>query len=300
MPADAPIDPARVSSWPEADVLEALDRWTAAIPARRLVEVPSIPHQEALIVGDTHADWPTSEYLAARFLLGAEPKARWVALGDYVDRTPPELPLGSLRNALYLLSLRAALPDRVLLLRGNHETQRRISGGMHALRDEAEELWGGPGVADRIEDLFDRLPLAARTESGAYLAHAGFPLDTNREWRAALEDDSDQLLLQVVWNDVEGSPACGHRGIEQTPIRRDNLEAFLDRSDTSVFLRGHDPDIAGRFLFDGRLLTVHSTRVFGWAGLTVATIPLGERMRRLEPRSLLRLSFPQIPGARRG
>jgi hypothetical protein len=294
----APIDPREVTAWSEGYALEQLDRWEGRIPARSLAEIPSVPGGEALVVGDSHGDWPTVEMLIGRFLSGAGARARWIALGDYVDRTPNGLPQGSLRNALYLLSLRAARPDAVVLLRGNHETQRQIPAGMHFVRDEAEALWGSPVVAERIQDLFDRLPLAAVTESGAYLAHAGFPLGPGDDWRAELASASERVLFEVVWNDVEMSPACGHRGVDQEPIGQENLERFLSRAGCSVFLRGHDPDMAGQLLFGGRVLTVHGARVFPRAGLTVASLPLGEPARELSESSVHRLSFPPLPARR--
>ncbi len=295
---DRPIDPREISSWDGTEALERLDRWAERWPARALEELPSARGAEATVLGDTHGDWPTVEWLAAQFLEGPRSTARWIALGDFVDRTPPSLPQGSLRNAMYLLSLKAAYPDRVTLLRGNHETQRRIPAGMASVADEARELWGVAPVAERVQDLFDRLPLAARTESGAYLAHAGFPMARSGDWRAELAAESERVLLEVVWNDVEGSPACGQRGIEQEPIRASNLETFLARSDCRVFLRGHDPDIAGQFRFDRRLLTVHSTRVFERAGLTLARLPLDGAVARLSASSLLRLPFPPLPTRR--
>jgi len=254
-----------------------------------------VPGGEALVVGDSHGDWPTVEMLVERFFSGPEARSRWIALGDYVDRTPKGLPQGSLRNALYLLSLRAAFPESVVLLRGNHETQRRIPAGMHFVHDEAVELWGTPAVGERVQDLFDRLPLAAVTESGAYLAHAGFPLGPGGDWKTELASSSERVLFEVVWNDVEMSPSCGHRGVDQEPIRRENLERFLSRAGCTVFVRGHDPDMAGQILFGRRLLTVHGARVFARAGLTVASVPLGEPVRELSETMLRSLSFPPLP-----
>lgn len=298
-PPDArPIDPVEISSWDEAGALEFLDRWEGRIPARTLVDIPEIPEGEALVLGDSHGDWPTVQMLVGRFLDGPEARDRWIALGDYVDRTPDRLPQGSVRNALYVLSLRATFPDRVVLLRGNHETQRQIPGDMHSLRDEAKELWGSPEVAERIQDLFDRLPLAAVTESGVYLAHAGYPMDPQRNWRTELASSTERVLFEAVWNDVEMSPAYGHRGIDQEPIRQANLESFLSRAGCSVFLRGHDPDMAGKILFGGRVLTVHGARVFEGAGLTVASVPLGGPIRRLTNSMVQALPFPPLPARR--
>lgn len=297
--APTPIDPVEVSTWAEAEALEQLDLWESVIPARTFEEIPEQRDAEAVVLGDTHGDWPTTRLLVDRYLHGPRARARWIALGDYVDRTPRGLPQGSLRNALYVLSLRAALPERVTLLRGNHETQRQMPAGMHALQDESRELWGSTTVAERTQDLFDRLPLAARTQSGLYLAHAGFPMGGDGPLADSFREISERLLSEVVWNDVEGSPACGHRGIDQEPIRAGNLASFLARSDSDALLRGHDPDIAGTLLFEGRLLTVHGSRVFSAAGLTTATVPLGGRVRRLTPSMLERLEFPPLPARRR-
>ena len=295
MTGTVPIDPVEVSGWDEAHALELLDRWESAIPRRSLAEVPERQGGQAVVLGDSHADWPTTRWLAERFLLGGESVAGFFALGDFVDRTPARLPQGSLRNALFLLSLQAAHPDRVVLLRGNHETQRQIPGTMRDVLSESTELFGTPTVGDRIEDLFDRLPLAALTASGVYMAHAGFPFPSEGEWREALRAASVRTLEQVVWNDVEGSPTCGGRGILQEPIREGHLKEFLARSGSRVLLRGHDPAVAGRFFYGGRLLTIHSTRVYASAGLTLAKIPLDATVPTLTGGHLVRLPFPELP-----
>lgn len=292
-PPGGPLDPVAVTGWDESAALEQLDRWSSEIPPRRLEEIDWEAGTEALVLGDSHGDWPTVRMLAERQL--ALPRGRLVLLGDYVDRTPAGLPQGSLRNALYVLSLRASAPGRVSALRGNHETQRQIPAGMHALPDEARQLWGSDAVAERVQDLLDRLPLAARTASGAYFAHAGIPLDDPRPLAATFAQESERLLLQVVWNDVDRSPACGHRGIEQTPIGAANLEEFLRRIDCGVVVRGHDPDLAGTVLFGGHLVTVHGARVFREAGLTAAHVPLGERIAGLASPQIERLDFPPLP-----
>jgi hypothetical protein len=289
------LDPVEVSSLSEDGALERLDRWESSLAPSTLAEIPSHRGGSVLVLGDTHADWPTSQELVRRFLSERGPDDWLVALGDYVDRSPFSLPLGSLRNALFWLSVRAAHPDRVVLLRGNHETQRQIPGPAQEVLYEASERWGSSRVGDRIEDLFDRLPLAAVTENGAYLAHAGFPMTSLGDWRSALRKGGEALLLQVVWNDVAVSPTCGNRGIDQEPISPENLTDFFARSGTSVFVRGHDPAVAGKFLFDRRLLTLQSTRVYPRAGLTLARLPLGERLRVLEPAFLERREFPPIP-----
>lgn len=268
--------PLELSATEEAPVLELLDRAQSAIPTSRLVEIGDT-YDVATVLGDTHGDWPTLQSQAQPHLIsrgGAH--ELFILLGDYVDRGPPGLRLPSLTNALYLLSLLTAYPDRVVALRGNHEARRHVALPSSDIEGEALRCWGNTSVSERLEDLFERMPLAAITESGAYLAHAGFPM--SEKWRESLTDPTEQTWLEVLWNDVKDSPTCGQRGIDQVPIDAENLRAFLARAGADVFLRGHDPWVAGRRLYGNRLLTVHSSRVFERYGLFVATIPLQKRI----------------------
>jgi hypothetical protein len=294
-PFDLPLDPMAIPNLSEAEALEALDRIIPALPGRSLLDIPTIRGARAWVLGDTHADWPTARAVLTEHVLGRGGSDRAILLGDYVDRTPPELPLGSLVNALYLLSLAAAFPERIHLLRGNHETQRRIPGVLQEAHVEARELFGDrTPVGERLEDAFERLPLAARMESGCYLAHAGFPRELGGSWRERISREDDALLFEVVWNDLEGSPVAGQRGIPISPFTEPETEDFLRAVGATLFLRGHDPYLAGQYRFHGRVLTLHTTRVFGWAGLWVAGVSLatekgpkaGVELFRVEPASL--------------
>ncbi len=293
-----PLDPLSIPSLTEADVLEALDRILPALPGRSLVDVPDRPGVRVWVLGDTHGDWPTAEAQLKEHVLREGGRDRAILLGDYVDRTPDTLPQGSLVNALYLLSLNAAWPERVQLLRGNHETQRQIPGVLREAHAEAQELFGvGTPVGERLEDAFGRLPLAASLESGYYLAHAGFPRGAGQSWRQRFEREDEDLLFQVVWNDVDGSPVAGKRGLPIPPFTGPELEAFLKAAGARQFLRGHDPYLAGQYRFEGRVLTLHTSRVFDWAGLWVASVPLGSRDVERHPLDLRRVEPAPLPAS---
>lgn len=278
----------RLGSVEESAVLEEIDRISSAIESRRLVEIPSAQDAELVAVGDIHGDWVTLEALVQKYLLGGERSVRMLTLGDYVDRTLPDLPYGSVASALYVLALAAGAGDRFVALRGNHEASAHVPLPPSDLLRQSRELWGGRNVADRIEGLFERLPLAATAENGIYLAHAGFPL--RDDWRTAIEQPDMSTWLEVLWNDVDLSPLCGRRGIDQTPIGAVNLGHFLQVSGHSVFVRGHDPYVAGQVLFHGRLLTVHTTRVFESLGMCYARLPLDRRLAALDSSQVVTLS----------
>ncbi|MDE1820620.1 MAG: serine/threonine protein phosphatase [Euryarchaeota archaeon] len=292
-----PLDPRGIPHLAPEDVHELLDRWFSSFPATTLQELPAVPHGRALVFGDTHSDWPTVEALSREAMTPQGPLTHLVGLGDYVDRTLPELPHGSVVNALFLLSLRLCHPDRVVLLRGNHETQHLIPILRPEAVDESDELWGREsGVGRRIEQAFDRLPLMATTESGGYLAHAGFPRERNpKGWKTHLDARSLKLLEEVVWNDLEVSSFSGGRGLEISPISQAETLEFLSQAGCSVFLRGHDPTEAGKARYDNRVLTLHTSRVYDWAGLHVAELPLDGRVRDLRDVRCRRIEPPPIP-----
>lgn len=302
-PSSAPVgrgpglEASRVPSLAPEQVHELLDRWFSAHPAQNVWEIPSRAGERALVFGDTHSDWPTVEMLARRAFDPGKGDGWLVGTGDYVDRAPPELPFGSAINALYLLSLQLAHPGRVVLLRGNHETQRTIPILRREVDDEASELWGGKsGLGARLEDAFDRWPLAASTESGVYLAHAGFPRKRGKGgWQAALGTGSIETLEEVVWNDLEGSSYAGGRGLDLEPITEAETISFLDEAGFSVFLRGHDPSEAGRARFQDRVLTLHSSRIYEWAGLHLVEVPLDRPVKKVADLHHEVFAAPPIP-----
>ena len=293
----AVLDPARVEHVPEPVILEMLREVEAALPEEAFVEIGHRPGSRAWIVGDTHGDWPTSQFLAARALQGGTRDGLLVALGDYVDRTPRELPQGSVRNALFLVSLLRAFPRRVVLLRGNHEAVDQIPAGEPSVPAEASEIWGPrTRVGTRLLAVLERLPIAATMPNGIFLAHGGILRGTlEGSWKEVLRHPEVSTLWEILWNDLEGSPAAGNRGIPIPPFREKDLEDFLGATGLTGFVRGHDPGIAGRFLCHDRLLTVHSTRAIRSGGFWTASVALDEPLADLRGVSLERFDPPRVP-----
>jgi hypothetical protein len=261
----------------EADQL--LDRLERTVPVRPgFVEIPTDGFTEALVFGDTHGDWRSAAEVERLFRASEGGPRCLVGLGDYVDRPPTDCENGSVVNALRLLSLTARFPDRAFLLQGNHETSRRIAVLPHSLPEEVDDLWGPEEARyTRLVALLERGPLAAASSNGAYFAHAGFPRGAlSRSWRREFEEVDDARLVDLVWSDP-GVTRNQHGA--DSPWGAEELTTFLSTAGLEVFLRGHDPDLVGRPIYDGRCLTLHTTRVYQrYGGVIVGRLPLDRRI----------------------
>ena len=252
-------DPGTILRMEPGDADRLLDRLEADVPSCRGAARLDVPGaREAIVIGDTHGDWRSTVAAARRFL--EEPRGRlFVGLGDYVDRAPDDCAQGSVLNALYLLALAGAYPEQVFLLRGNHEMHRAIPVLPHDLPEEIDTLWGPePDRYQRLVSLLERGPLAASTGNGLYLAHAGFVRNALEGWANRLDRPSEEDLFEILWAECQESRA--HRGVPR--FNGPDLTEFLRASGCSVFIRGHDPDLNGRWSLGDRCLTIHSSRVF--------------------------------------
>ncbi len=253
-------------------LLDALER---SVPVRPpYVALSRGVAEEAVVFGDTHGDWRSTQEAVAR-MSALSPPGLLIGLGDYIDRFPRDCPNGSVANALYLLSLAARSPEQVVLLQGNHETTRRVPVVPHTLPEEIDDLWGPEEERyHRVLALLERGPLAATTPNGVYLAHAGFPRRlAHPNWTASFDGLDEEALCEVVW--AEADLSRSRRGAARPWNARD-LDRFLGSTGLRLFLRGHDPDLCGRRLYEGRCLTLHTTRIYErYGGVVIARLRLG-------------------------
>lgn len=264
---------------PAAD--ELLDRLEASVPIHPpLVRLPGAGFREAIVFGDSHGDWRSVREVEARFRSGGSARLL-IGLGDYIDRAPADCGQGSVANALHLLSLAGSLPDRVLLIQGNHEAARKIPTLPHHLPQEVAALWGeDPSRYQRTMALLERGPLAAVVPGGVFCAHAGFPLVSSAEgWAHAFDSLDEEALMQLLWGECDVSSNRRGAGI---PWGGRDLERFFRSNALRIFLRGHDPDITGQPLFEGRCLTLQTTRLYQrFGGVIIARLPIGHPLESL-------------------
>ena len=202
----------------------------------------------------------------------------YLFLGDYVDRGHH-----SLETICLLMALKLRFPNKIYLLRGNHE-DRWINQNF-GFYDECEQrLSENPDLAEsvfnRINNLFEYFPLAGLIEKTILCLHGGIgsslekieqiitiprPLEIIHEVQTSME----KLVVDILWSDPTDHD--GELGVQPNHVRDpygtgnivkfgpDVVKAFNKRNNIQKIIRAHECVLDGFERFaGGDLITLFS------------------------------------------
>ncbi|GMT17316.1 hypothetical protein PFISCL1PPCAC_8613, partial [Pristionchus fissidentatus] len=225
----------------------------------------------AVIVGDLHGQYSDLLRIFASFDEKRDGKTlpgyrnhRYIFLGDYVDRGNQ-----SVEVIMLLFMLKIKLPNKFILLRGNHETS--AINKKYGLREEVDRRFhpdDSSAVFDMLNEVFTHMPLACRLGKKIMCMHGGISpkLRTLQDIVAIpkplIDPNTDDLARDLLWAD----PMIGLKGWAPNNVRgislffgEDALRETMKRLGIDLVVRGHQMAWNGyRFYDDRRLLTIFS------------------------------------------
>ncbi|MFX1474659.1 MAG: metallophosphoesterase [Promethearchaeota archaeon] len=223
----------------------------------RLIHLPEGP---LVFVGDTHGDWEATKSLLAQYW---DSPTTLVFLGDYVDRGPHQI-----ENINLLFELKCQAPERIILLRGNHEV--KSVNQRYGFYSEVTDKLGD--FTEAYAASFQELPLAAvSSHRGVFAVHGGIAeglerLEEIEELPREVELEHP-ITFQLLWNDpkenIQGFRP-NFRGGGSRVFGRDVTERFFEENDLTLLVRAHEVFEQGyREFFDGLVISLFSCRHYG-------------------------------------
>jgi protein phosphatase len=217
-----------------------------------------------IIVGDLHGDLSSLHdlLLKTKFMKRAAQKEniKLVLLGDYGDR-------GKHSPEVYfvILTLKQMFPDRILLLRGNHEGLPLLTFSPHDMPLQLEQKYNDDWkeVYSRILALFSNLPHSITVEGKYLLLHGGAPSEISSAADIAFADKLFPMTTyfeDILWSD----PRDGIDGVQPSPrgfgklFGEDVTSRILALTGTKSLIRSHEPCEGVMVNHSGKVLTVFS------------------------------------------
>ena len=224
------------------------------------------PEGEALILGDLHGDHRSLRNIMRKTKLHKRMKKddsfTLICLGDYVDRGPNQIQV--LHTLLCYLN---EYPERVILLRGNHEGPADLRVSPHDFPQELMRRFGDDWktLYASYRRLFDSMHVAGLIEGRALLLHGGIPTEADclsDIANAHLTHPLTSHLEEILWNDPSTLPGVNYsfRGSGKM-FGVDVASSFLDKVGVKALIRGHECYDGGYYFHDGKILTLFSCKL---------------------------------------
>ena len=258
----------------------------------RLIEVS--PVGEAIIVGDLHGDLKSLVHILddSNFLSKARTGGNLllVFLGDYGDR-------GTHSPEVYyvVLKLKEMFPERIILMRGNHEGPPDLLASPHDLPIQMKNKFREKGQEAylKLRELFNHLYTGVIIKERYVLVHGGVPSQAVSISDIAYAHEThprERHLEEILWND----PWKGIKGTIASPrgagrlFGSDVTRKFLRMLNVKALIRSHQfcPD-GYTSIHQGTVLTLFSTKTPPYNNKFAAYLQLDLSQKLKTPKQLL-------------
>ena len=222
------------------------------------------------VCGDIHGQFFDLKEL---FKVGGDiPDTNYLFLGDYVDRG-----FHSIESLLLLFALKVRYPDRLTLIRGNHES-RQITQ-VYGFYDECLRKYGSVNVWHYCTESFDYITLSAVIDDKVFCVHGGLSpciteLDEIRLIDRKQEVPHEGPMCDLLWSDPEDIQgwSVSPRGAGYL-FGADIVRQFNKLNNLSLICRAHQLVMEGyKWHFDETLLTIWSAPNYCYRCGNVAAI----------------------------
>lgn len=193
-------------------------------------------------------------------------------MGDFVDRG-----FNSVETLLLLVALKVRYPDRMFLIRGNHES-RQITQ-IYGFYDECLRKYGNANVWRYCCDLFDYMSLGALIDGKVFAVHGGLSpsinsLDQIRLIDRKREVPHDGPMCDLLWSDPEEVNGWGLSPRGAGFLFGQNIvDRFLHENELTMIARAHQLVMEGyKLMFDDKLVTVWSAPNYCYRCGNVASV----------------------------
>ncbi|KAJ6244115.1 serine/threonine-protein phosphatase pp2a-related [Anaeramoeba flamelloides] len=209
------------------------------------------------ICGDVHGQfWDLKELFE---IGGKPPGTSYLFMGDFVDRG-----YYSIETFLLLLTLKVRYPDKITLIRGNHES-RQITQ-VYGFYDECMKKFGNSSVWRYCTELFDYLSLSAIVENKIFCVHGGLSpkIDTLNQIRLIdrkTEVPHEGPMCDLLWSDPDEKTASWELNPRGAGFffGKTVVEEFQKVNNLELIARAHQLCQDGfQYSFDKKLVTVWS------------------------------------------
>ncbi|KAI3414248.1 hypothetical protein GPALN_011706 [Globodera pallida] len=231
------------------------------------------------VCGDVHGQFHD---LMELFRVGGQvPDTNYLFLGDFVDRG-----FYSVETFLLLLALKVRYPDRMMLIRGNHES-RQITQ-VYGFYDECFRKYGSAVVWRCCTEVFDCLSLSAVINGRIFCVHGGLSpsietIDQIRTIDRKQEVPHDGPMCDLLWSDPEESVGYGvsPRGAGYL-FGSDVVKTFCEKNGIEMIARAHQLVMEGyKWHFNETVLTVWSAPNYCYrCGNVAAILELDEQLNK--------------------